>query len=1026
MKLSSLLFKFANNPNMTLFINNVTNNFNAYSEFEQVNNGYIIKPKDLFNNVLHATKTFVELDNSKELVNCDCGCISFYKTKECVHIAALYYAGLAQIDNDLFNKEYNSYLNKQNKFIHKTVLNNLKNDIKVTNPYFGLIHLIPVIEENNDKTYSLSLKIGYDKDYVIKNISEFIDMTENNVFYSYGQKLEFIHSYECLDQVSKVLYNFIANISSVDSEKSITIRKSHLLRILEIYKDNSIFYKRINEDKATLRLIQESNDFNISLDSNYLYIKTDNSDLLLSGVNYSYFINNNMIYAYPYKSRNEGKLFSYLSKLSGKLMIDASSDEFISNVLPLIKNEITILNDFYDKYPIPDIKINSYFTYANNSIYLTPKIACKEIDRKSPYIRQLLDGYFETIEGYSFIRNPEKKYYLDNLESQYKFLTSDLSNIKSFGEIFFDENIKKVTTKKSTKTKINISYNVGLLDFSFENKDLTIEEIEAMLKAYHEKKKFIKLKDNTILEIDEESAKEIDDFLENFNISVKDIKKPIRKSLNHLLKLVNGIGSNINVDKEIIRIIKTIQNYKDNDYQVPAALNDSLREYQKEGFRWLKTLASFGFGGILADDMGLGKTLEMISFLLSDDKEKPSLIVCPMSLVYNWETECNKWNFDANVKLVLGSSEEREAIIKDIESSKKVLYITSYDSLRRDIMHYEGKEFRFIIADEAQFIKNQFAQKSEAIKSLKSEINFALTGTPIENGLADLWSIFDFLMPGYLSNYNHFKNRYESLIIHDDTEALINLKKRVAPFILRRTKKDVLNDLPDKIEDYYYCKMEAKQKEIYDSYVLKLKDDLNQGGNNVLALLTRLRQICITPELIYQEPFSNTKIDMALDIIKSSIEAGHRLLLFSQFAQSFPIISRELDNMGIKHFILDGQTKAKSRIEMVDEFNKNEDIKIFIISLKAGGTGLNLTGADMVIHLDPWWNNSAEVQATDRTYRIGQTKNVIVIKLVCKDTIEEKVIHLQELKRDLAKSIVVEEEAKAIKLTKKDILELLE
>ena len=397
-----------------------------------------------------------------------------------------------------------------------------------------------------------------------------------------------------------------------------------------------------------------------------------------------------------------------------------------------------------------------------------------------------------------------------------------------------------------------------------------------------------------------------------------------------------------------------------------------------------------------------------------------------MSLVYNWQIECEKWGYDNNVTLILGSSEDREAIIKSIIPNQKLLYVTSYDSLRRDSQLYSNVKFRYIIADEAQFIKNQFAQKSEAIKSLNSEINFALTGTPIENGLADLWSIFDFLMPGYLSNYNHFKNRYESLIIHDDTEALNNLKKRVAPFILRRTKKDVLKDLPDKIEDYYYCKMESKQREVYDSFVLKLKDDLNNGASNVLALLTRLRQVCITPELIYQEPFANTKIDMALDIIKSSIEAGHRILLFSQFAQSFPIISRELDNMGIKHFILDGQTKAKIRMDMVEEFNKNEDYKIFIISLKAGGTGLNLTGADMVIHLDPWWNSSAEAQATDRTYRIGQTKNVTVIKLICKDTIEEKVIHLQKLKKELAESIVVEDDKKPFKLTKKEILELLD
>ena len=1025
MKLSDLLFKFSNNTNMSMFIDNANDRPQAYAKYEKIDDGYVIEPTNLFNDALHATKTSILLNSKKEISSCNCGCLNFYKTKECVHIAALYYSGLFLIDENLFNKEYNRYLRMQQKTIHKNALNNLAKDIKVTNPYFGLIHLIPVIEEQN-KQYLLSLKIGYDKEYVIKNIAEFINMTENGIFYSYGQKLEFVHSYECLDNTSKIFYTFLANIINADSEKSIIIRKQHLLSILEIYKDNVIFYKRNNEEKAVARLISENNNFTISLNSNYLYIDEDEASLLLTGVNNAYFINDKSIYAYPYKTRTEGKIFGALAKLDGKLMIDASSDEFISNILPIIKKDINISNGFYEKYPIPDIKINSYFTYSNGAIVLTPKISCKEIDRRSPYIRQLLDGYFVNIEVYNFIKNEDKKYYIPDLENQYKFLTGDISNIKSFGEVFFDENMKKLKAKKTSKTKINISYNVGLLDFNFENKDLSIEDIQAMLLAYHEKKKFIKLKDNSILEIDEKEAKEIDDFLEDFNISIKDINKPVKKSLNYLLKLVSGVDTNLNMDNEIVKIIKSIQNYKKSSYMPPHELGNLLREYQIDGFRWLKTLSEYGFGGILADDMGLGKTLEMITFLLSDDKKMPSLIVCPMSLVYNWQIECEKWNYDAPVKLIIGNSEEREKIISEIELDKKTLYITSYDSLRRDSDLYNNVKFRFIIADEAQFIKNQFAQKSEAIKSLNSEINFALTGTPIENGLADLWSIFDFLMPGYLSNYNHFKNRYESLIIHDDYEALTNLKKRVAPFILRRTKKDVLKDLPDKIEDYYYCKMEAKQREVYDGFVAKLKDDLNHGASNVLALLTRLRQVCITPELIYQEPFSNTKIDMAVDLIKSSIEAGHRILLFSQFSQSFPIISRALDNMGIKHFILDGQTKAKLRMDMVDEFNKNDEIKIFIISLKAGGTGLNLTGADMVIHLDPWWNSSAEMQATDRTYRIGQTKNVTVIKLICKETIEEKVIHLQKLKRELAESIVIEDEKKALKLSKKDILELLE
>ena len=545
-----------------------------------------------------------------------------------------------------------------------------------------------------------------------------------------------------------------------------------------------------------------------------------------------------------------------------------------------------------------------------------------------------------------------------------------------------------------------------------------------MLKAYHQKKKFVKLKDDTILEINEEDVKEISDFLEDFNISINELSKPIKKPLNYLLKLVEANDKNLSIDDTLVKMIRSIQGYRNSSYEPTEAFKGFLREYQLEGYKWLKTLSKYGFGGILADDMGLGKTLEVISFIDSDEANMPTLIVCPMSLVYNWENECVKWNLGCPIELVIGSAEEREEIINNINDKEKKVYITSYDSLRRDINLYKSS-FRFVIADEAQYIKNQYTQKSEAVKQIKSQINFALTGTPIENGLADLWSIFDFVMPGFLSNYSHFKSRYESLILHNDEEALEMLKNRVRPFILRRTKKDVLKDLPDKIEDYYYCKMSSKQEDVYNAYVGKLKEDIKNGGNNILALLTRLRQICITPELIYQEHFENTKINMAVDLIESSIEAGHRVLVFSQFAQSFPIISKELENKKIKHYILDGQTKSKSRIEMVEEFNNNDEIKVFLISLKAGGTGLNLVGADMVIHLDPWWNVSAESQATDRAHRIGQTKNVYVVKLVCKDTIEEKVIMLQGLKKELAESIIESNEKYNFKLSKEEILKML-
>lgn len=1025
MKLHEYLLMYDKNSRLNITLSSANSKPRIYADVVEYEKGYRVEPTFNFYRIIGSTKTSIVIDKDYNLISKDCGCLEFYKKHDCIHSIALYAIGLMIINRKLFDLEYELYQQKITSLKHSLILNKLSSELKNANSYAGLVHLIPCVEENNG-SYKLSLKIGYDKDYVIKSICEFIHMMENNIEYSYGQKLTFIHSYECLDDLSKEFYSFLTNIATDTSDKSIELRKANMLKLLEIYKNEFIYYKKNENAKYELKKIIKCENVDLVLNSKKLLISTpNNSNLLISGINNAYFMDDEFIYAYNYKSRMECKIFECLYKVNGGLIIDVNSDDFISNLLPMIKNNIRIEDDFYEKYPIPKIKINSYFTYQNNNIYLNEKIECDEKDLNNPYLSQFLEGYYQALEGFYFAKNRDGVYNICNLENQYKFLTSDLSTFKSFGEVYFDESMKNIKTKKSSKTKISISYNVGLLDFSFDNVTLSIEEIQAMLMAYHQKKRFVKLKDNTILEIDEQHVKDIDNFLEDFNISIKELNKPVKKPLNYILKLVEADDSDIAIDEAIINMIRRIQNYKDCLHKPNDHFVNCLREYQLDGFKWLKTLADFGFGGILADDMGLGKTIEIISFIDSDTLLKPSLIVCPMSLLFNWENECVKWGLKCDVELVLGSAEEREAIISNISETKKKVYITSYDSLRRDISFYKSN-FRFVIADEAQYIKNQYTQKSEAIKQIKSDINYALTGTPIENSLADLWSIFDFVMPGFLSSYNQFKSRYEALILHNDIEALDMLKKRVRPFILRRTKKDVLKDLPDKIEDYYYFKMGAKQKEVYDAYVAKLKDDINNGGNNILALLTRLRQICITPELIYQEHFENTKINMAVDLIESSIQSGHRVLVFSQFAQSFPILSKELENKKINHFILDGHTKSKNRIDMVEEFNNNEDIKVFIISLKAGGTGLNLVGADMVIHLDPWWNVSAEVQATDRAHRIGQTKNVYVAKLVCKDSIEEKVIMLQELKKELADSIIVSNEQYDFKLSKKEILQMLE
>ena len=385
--------------------------------------------------------------------------------------------------------------------------------------------------------------------------------------------------------------------------------------------------------------------------------------------------------------------------------------------------------------------------------------------------------------------------------------------------------------------------------------------------------------------------------------------------------------------------------------------------------------------------------------------------------------------------IISGNAEQREELIKTINDYDVI--ITSYDLLKRDIEQYKNYKFKYVIADEAQYVKNNNTKNAKALKELNSESRFALTGTPIENSLAELWSIFDFIMPGYLYTYKKFKDEFETPIIKEnDNEAMQRLQKIVAPFILRRIKRDVLKELPDKTEQIMYSKMDEEQQKLYTSYLalakVKMKQEIESNGfekskMKILSLITRLRQICCHPQLFLDDyKGESSKLNQCMEIIEGAIAAKHKILLFSGFTSMFDIITPELEKRGIEYSILTGQTKVDTRIEMVDEFNKDDNIKVFLISLKAGGTGLNLTGADMVIHYDPWWNLSAQNQATDRAYRIGQRNNVQVFKLISENSIEEKIQKLQDKKQDLTDSVIKSGETFISRMSKDEILELFE
>lgn len=489
--------------------------------------------------------------------------------------------------------------------------------------------------------------------------------------------------------------------------------------------------------------------------------------------------------------------------------------------------------------------------------------------------------------------------------------------------------------------------------------------------------------------------------------------------------------------KSMIRSMKTIE---DSDYEVPVTLKKVMREYQKDGFRWMKTLLAHGFGGILADDMGLGKTLQVISVLLSERaeqqaslrEERPFLVICPASLVYNWKKEIERFAPTLSVKVISGDAMERKAAIREMENGQVI--ITSYDVLKRDIEDYEKHIFAIQVIDEAQYIKNPATQAAKAVKKINAGFKLALTGTPIENRLSELWSIFDYLMPGFLYAYSHFRQEMElPIIAGQDENKMERLQRMIRPFVLRRLKNDVLKDLPEKLEENVYSKMEGEQLSLYDAHVQRMKLMLNKQNDQefkqvrfeVLAELTRLREICCDPSLVFENyKGESAKSETCMELITNAVNAGHKILLFSQFTTMLDRLQAQLAQAGISYYTLTGSVSKEKRMQLVEAFNQ-DDTNVFCISLKAGGTGLNLTAADIVIHYDPWWNIAVQNQATDRAHRIGQDKVVTVYKLVTQGTIEEKIVEMQERKKALADEVLEGTGMDTGRFSREELLELL-
>lgn len=693
------------------------------------------------------------------------------------------------------------------------------------------------------------------------------------------------------------------------------------------------------------------------------------------------------------------------------------------------------------------------FTFSPLADEHVPREICRDVPAEF-YISRLITRYFsywEDESGELVIRGDE--------EALYQVLSEGMTQFQEVGEVWLSESVRHLRVLPPPEVSMGGSLGGGWLDLKIETAGIDPAELLQVLSEYRQKKKYYRMKNGEFLQLSGGGLQALDSLTADLGLTKSEFqageaKIPAYRAF--YLDSLSGDGRMKLFQRDeaygmMVRDLKTAQSVS---YAVPAVLEKTLREYQKIGYTWMRTLARYHFGGILADDMGLGKTLQVIALLTAFYQEKteqkaagnegsgselplPSLIVCPASLVYNWGQEFARFSPEIRVLLIAGTAKERQEQLEEqmrMEASEGAqVIITSYDLLKRDRAAYLGRTFEYEIIDEAQVIKNAKTQGAKAVKEISANARFALTGTPVENRLSELWSIFDFLMPGFLYSYRKFRERYELPIVkNQDPEALTALRRMTGPFVLRRLKKDVLRELPGKEERIVYSAASGRQQKLYTASALKLKEALAGGawsGNGkleVLSQLMRLRQICCDPALCFEDyTGESAKLETCVSLIASASAAGHKILLFSQFASMLERIRERLLQEGISSHLLVGATPKEERSRMVQAFASDE-VPVFLISLKAGGTGLNLTAADIVIHYDPWWNVAAQNQATDRAYRIGQEKPVTVYKLILKDTIEENLLKLQNAKLALAAQVVSEGMVSLGDLSQNELMELFE
>lgn len=921
---------------------------------------------------------------------------------------------------------------------------------------------------------TLELRVGEKRPYVVRDLSQFFRMWTQGETIELGKNLQFVPKESLFDEKGRKVIRFFleeylnreaSGIRQVyqygysgQQSRAITIFGTQIDRFMEMIAKDGIGL--LSDEKQTAVYTGEvyRPELRVEKQQYGASIRIENYSVFCESLEYQYVIKGKELYRMNKADENTAKILDLCQTKKELYVSDSDLPAVTRDVLANLEAAATVqyIGMEPEQYLPPKPKLALYLDYPQENmitcdaaavygekkyrIFGSEKLSQKRNFNEERKLAEEIQPFFNAYDQ-------EKSLLIFSGDESdiFTFLTQALPKLKQLGEIYVSKAMDRLRVVPSSGFQVGVAVSSGLLEMSMVSNQFNRQELAEILSTYDRKKQYHRLKNGAFVTFDREQEQALSVFADAMQYADKKNPETIRMPLFRAMYLDEMLREKesveFNKNREYRKLLSRMKNYESSDCEIPASLEHVLREYQREGFLWLRTLKENGFGGILADDMGLGKTLQVLAFLLSqkeEGKEKDelrTLIIAPASLIYNWKSEIERFVPQLSACVIAGTVSERKQLIQN-DADGADIWITSYDLLKRDIEAYKEIVFANQIIDEAQYIKNQTTHAAKCVRLINSSFRIALTGTPVENRLSELWSIFDYLMPGFLYGYTRFRSELETPIVSDkDEDAMARLRAMIHPFILRRLKRDVLKELPEKQEEIITVGLSGEQKKLYQAHAQRLKlflEDQNdeefvQNKLQILAELTKLRQLCCGPELLLENyKGENAKLETCIELIRQAIEGGHKLLLFSQFTSMLDRIGEELSKDKIDYYRIDGSVKKETRMDLVEKFQDPQNpVAVFCISLKAGGTGLNLTAADIVIHYDPWWNKAAQNQATDRAHRIGQKHSINVYQLIAEDTIEQKICELQQAKYDLAEEVLSGEGISSIRFDRDEIMGLL-